>query len=436
MKNVVTAILGGGQGSRLWPLTQNRSKPAVPVVGKFRLIDVPISNSLHAGIDRIFVLTQFNSASLHRHIAQTYRFDQFSKGFVNILAAEQNLSNRDWYQGTADAVRQNVDRLTYYDPSEVLILSGDQLYAMRMNELVALHRQKKAALTIAVKPVPRDQAAGLGIMRVASDGKIVEFVEKPKDPAVLDRLALDAETIRELGVDAEPGSLLASMGIYVFRGDELGRVLNAHPEMTDFGKEIIPETIGGDVYAYLYNGYWRDIGTIPAFHEANLELTRPDPPMDLYHPDFPIYTHARFLPGLKMQNCKVEQSVLCEGSVLHAEKIAHSVIGIRSLVREGAVLEECIVMGTRQGQKTDPDDEVRIGIGKGCLIRRAIIDRGARIGDDCRLVNDDGVDDFDDPEERFFIRGGVIVVPAMAVLAAGTDISDEVRKTRGRDHGR
>ncbi|MCG8460563.1 MAG: NTP transferase domain-containing protein, partial [Holophagales bacterium] len=308
MKNVVTAILGGGQGSRLWPLTQYRSKPAVPVAGKFRLIDVPISNSLHADIDRIFVLTQFNSASLHRHIAQTYRFDMFSHGFVNILAAEQNLSNRDWYQGTADAVRQNLGRLTYDRPREVLILSGDQLYAMRMSDFVEHHRQLGAALTIAVKPVPREQAPGLGIMRVDERGKIVEFVEKPKDPAVLDRFALDAETITTLGVEAEPGTLLASMGIYVFDSAVLPELLLANPDMTDFGREVIPSAIGGEVYAFLYNGYWRDIGTIPAFHETNIELTRPDPPLNLYHPDFPIFTHARFLPGVKIRGCEVEQS--------------------------------------------------------------------------------------------------------------------------------
>lgn len=430
MKNVVTAILGGGQGSRLWPLTRHRSKPAVPVAGKFRLIDVPISNSLHAGIDRIFVLTQFNSASLHRHIAQTYRFDMFSGGFVNILAAEQNLSNREWYQGTADAVRQNLGRLLDPGPREVLILSGDQLYTMHMGMFVAQHRRKKASLTIAVKPVPREQASGLGIMRVAPDGKILEFVEKPKDPDVLDDLALDAETISKLGVDAEPGSLLASMGIYVFDSQTLPKVLLDHPEMTDFGKEIIPETIGGEVYAYLYNGYWRDIGTIPAFHEANIELTQPNPPMDLYHPDFPIYTHARFLPGLKIRHCEVEDSVLCEGSVLLGSRIANSVIGIRSLVRERAVIEDCVVMGTKRGQTTDPDDEVRIGIGEDCVVRRAIIDRGARIGRDSRLVNEDDVVDYDDPEGRFYIRGGVIVVPAMASLAVGTDIAAEVRKAQ------
>ena len=423
MKNVITAILGGGAGSRLWPLTAHRAKPAVPVAGKFRLIDVPISNSLHAEIEQIYVLTQFNSASLHRHIAQTYRFDLFSKGYVNILAAEQNLSNTEWYQGTADAVRQNLDRLTHGDPRDVLVLSGDQLYAMRMAKFVQAHRDTDADLTIAVKPVPRDQASGLGIMRVDRHGRIVEFVEKPKDPAELDRLTLDKTMIDELGLEAEPGTLLASMGIYVFRSGPLKTALLEDESQTDFGKEIIPSAIGKmKVFAYLYNGYWRDIGTIPAFHEANLELTDPDPPLNLYHRDYPIYTHPRFLPGVKLRDCKVEQSVLCEGSILRGAKISRSVIGIRSMVRQGTVLEDCVVMGTSFDQTANDVDPVPFGIGRDCHIRRAIIDSGARVGDGCRLLNSDNVEEFDDPEGNYFIRGGIIVVPAQATVQPGTVI--------------
>ncbi|MEM1206847.1 MAG: glucose-1-phosphate adenylyltransferase [Acidobacteriota bacterium] len=419
MDRVVTAILGGGQGSRLRPLTQHRAKPAVPVAGKFRLIDVPISNSLHAGIDQIYVLTQFNSASLHRHITQTYRFDMFSRGFVNILAAEQNLSSEDWYQGTADAVRQNLDRLTYGDPREVLVLSGDQLYSMQLREFVSQHRDRRADITIAVKPVSRAEAPGLGIMRVDDGGRIVEFVEKPKDPDVLDRLTLDAATIDRLGLPAEPGSLLASMGIYVFDRQRLKDVLGANPKDTDFGKEIIPKTIGEhDVYAYLYDGYWRDIGTIPAFHEANLELTRPDPPMDLYERDRPIYTHARFLPGVKIRDCRIRDSVLCEGSVLSGSTISDSVIGIRSMVREGSMIEKSIIMGTSLEQVTDAGDAVSIGIGRDCHVRRAIVDRGARIGDGSKLLNEAGVEEADG--DFYTIRGGVIVIHAKAVVPPGT----------------
>ena len=421
MKNVVTAILGGGQGSRLWPLTENRAKPAVPVAGKFRLIDIPISNSLHAGIDRVYVLTQFNSAGLHRHIAQTYRFDSFTNGFVSILAAQQTLDNRGWYQGTADAVRQNLPRLAHGDPSEILVLSGDQLYSLRMHDFVTSHRERQADLSIAVTPVPRSEASGLGIMRVDSQGRIVEFVEKPKDEATLDRLTLDAGTIASLGLDAEPGTLLASMGMYVFNTGVLKDLLGKDTETHDFGKEVIPAAIAEHgVYAFLYNGYWRDIGTIPAFHEANLELADPDPPLDLYHPDFPIYTHPRFLPGLKIWNCEVERSVLCEGSVLMGRSVRHSVIGIRSLVREGTEIEEAIIMGTSASDRSRDGDSVSIGIGRNCKIRRAIIDTGARIGDGAQLLNEAGVSEADG--DGYYIRGGIIVVPSNSVVAPGTVI--------------
>lgn len=421
MKDVVTAILGGGQGSRLWPLTENRAKPAVPVAGKFRLIDIPISNSLHAGIDRVFVLTQFNSAGLHRHIAQTYRFDAFTSGFVNILAAQQTLDNRGWYQGTADAVRQNLTRLTHQDPREILVLSGDQLYSLRMHDFVTSHRERQADLSIAVTPVPRSVASGLGIMRIDGQGRIVEFVEKPKDEATLDRLTLDAATIETLGLDAMPGTLLASMGMYVFNTGVLKSLLHEDEKTHDFGKEVIPAAIAEHgVYAFLYNGYWRDIGTIPAFHEANLELADPDPPLDLYHPDYPIFTHPRFLPGLKLWDCKVTHSVLCEGSVLMGSSIRHSVIGIRSLVREGTEIEKSIIMGTSVGDRSRPDDTVPIGIGRNCKIHRAIIDTGARIGDGAQLLNEAGVEEVDG--EGYCIRGGIIVVSSGSVVAPGTVI--------------
>ena len=423
MENVVTAILGGGQGSRLWPLTHNRAKPAVPVAGKFRLIDIPISNSLHAGLEQIYVLTQFNSASLHRHISQTYRFDNFSRGFVNILAAEQSPDNRDWYQGTADAVRQNLSRLAYGDPSEILVLSGDQLYLIDLRDLVGRHRAASADLTIAVKPVSRQEARGFGIMRIEPDGRIVEFVEKPKDPAVLDRLTLDGETIARLGVDAEPGTLLASMGMYVFETGVLKEIFAEDQTSTDFGGEIIPGALERyRVHGFLYNGYWRDIGTIPAFLEANLELAEPDPPLNLYHPDFPIYTHARFLPGLKIRSCEIDHSVLCEGSVIGENcRIRRSVIGIRSMVREGSTIEDSIIMGTNFDQTTIGDEHpVPIGIGRGCTIRRAIIDRGARVGDGVRLVNEKGIEDRDG--YGYAIRGGIIVISADAVVVPGTVI--------------
>jgi glucose-1-phosphate adenylyltransferase len=421
MNHVVTAILGGGQGSRLWPLTRERAKPAVPLAGKFRLIDIPISNSLRAGIDRIYVLTQFNSASLHRHIAQTYRFDVFSRGFVNILAAEQSMKNRDWYQGTADAVRKNLGRLSYTQPSEILILSGDQLYFMDLGEFVGLHREKEADLTIAVTPVSKEQARGLGIMRVADDGRIVEFVEKPQDPEMIERLTLDQGTIDKLGLEAEPGSLLASMGIYTFR-PELLKDLLAGTSTRDFGKEVIPEAIHDyKVYSYAHYGYWRDIGTIASFHQASLELTVPVPEVNLYDPDFPIYTHPRFLPGSKIDRCEVVHSILSDGTIIAGTKIANSIVGVRGIVRRGSVIEQSIIMGSTGFQSGLTDRPgVPLGIGRDCRIRRSIIDLDARIGDGCHLLNEEGVQEADG--DGYYIREGIIVIPRRAELPPGTRI--------------
>jgi glucose-1-phosphate adenylyltransferase len=418
MKSVVTVILGGGQGSRLWPLTRDRAKPAVPVGGKFRLIDIPISNSLHAGIDRIYVLTQFNSASLHRHIQQSYHFDVFSGGFVNILAAEQTLENRDWYQGTADAVRQNLPRLVEQRPLDVLVLSGDQLYLMRMDRFVRLHRDREADLTIAVKAVRREDASGLGILRVGADGRIVEFVEKPSDAAVLDGLALDEAALKQLGMTAPAGSLLASMGMYVFRSGALVDLLSRSAK-PDFGRDIIPGAIGDHrVFAFPHNGYWSDIGTIKHFHQANIDLTLPVPPLDLYDPDRRIFTHARFLPGTKIHHCEVNSSILCEGSILSGSKISDSIIGIRAFVRDGSVIEQSIVMGANSFESFHGDDRQPIGVARNCVVRRAIVDFNARIGEGCRLVNEAGVQHADG--DTYSIRGGIIVVPRDAVIPPGT----------------
>lgn len=423
MKRVVTAILGGGQGSRLAPLTRYRAKPAVPVGGKFRLIDIPISNSLHAGIDRIYVLTQFNSESLHRHIAQAYRFDTFRGGFVNLLAAEQSLTNREWYQGTADAVRQNLGRLIDdNDPSEVLILSGDQLYLMDMKRFVTEHRERQADITIAVKPVSRAEAPGFGILHLDPSGRVVRFLEKPKTDEELDSAVLDDTTRDALGFHAPPGSFLASMGIYVFRPSILREVLIGSPH-TDFGKEVIPAALPVcRVFAFPYEGYWTDIGTIPSFHQANLDLTQPLPQLNLYDPDHPIYTHARYLPGTKINQCVVSGSILCEGSIITGAKITDSIVGIRAVVQKGAVLERSIVMGANyfESHGERAPGATPLGIGRDCQIRNAIVDFNARIGDGCRLLNEAGVHDAD--TESWSIRDGVIVVPKNAVLPPGTVI--------------
>jgi len=417
--DVVSAILGGGRGTRLWPLTMRRAKPAVPVGGKFRLIDIPISNSLHAGIERIYVLTQFLSASLHRHISQTYRFDAFSRGFVNILAAEQRIHEERWYQGTADAIRQNMPRLVEYRPRDILILSGDQLYLMDMEQFVSTHREAGADLTVAVKPVPRSEAGALGIMRIDESGRITEFVEKPKDPKVVDGLALDGSTIERLGLAAEPGMVLASMGIYSFRTEFLEDVLS-HTEHVDFGREIIPAAIeSGRVQSFVENGYWRDIGTIRSFHEANLELTAPVPELDLYDPLHPVYTRPRFLPGCKINGCTVERSILSDGSILSGSRVSDSIVGVRAVLAEGVVLDRAVMMGATIFEREVRDPKgVPLGIGRGTVVRNAIIDLDARIGEGCRLTNESGIQHLD--AETHVIRDGIIVVPRGQVVPDGT----------------
>ncbi|HEY9420865.1 MAG TPA: glucose-1-phosphate adenylyltransferase [Thermoanaerobaculia bacterium] len=421
MEKVVTAILGGGQGTRLWPLTRDRAKPAVPVGGKFRLIDIPISNSLHAGVDRIFVITQFNSASLHRHIAQTYRFSAFSLGYVNILAAEQTIERRDWFQGTADAVRQCLPRLEEAAAPEILILSGDQLYLMNISEFIKTHRDHGADLTIAVKPVTREEAPGLGIVHLDRSGRVVGFVEKPKEAELLDTLAVDEQTQAALGGAAPPGSYLASMGIYIFRHEVL-RELLVGTTTVDFGREVIPQALHDyKVYAYPHNGYWADIGTIPSFHQANLELTLPLPPLNLYDPELRIFTHPRFLPGTKVNDCTVRYSILSEGSILSGSHIADSIIGIRSVVNTGSVVKRSIVMGANTWETLpDTSDQIPIGIGRDCEVRNAIIDFNARIGDGCKLINAEGRTDFDG--DNYSIRDGIIIVHKNAVIPPGTVI--------------
>lgn len=421
MEKVVTAILGGGQGSRLWPLTRDRAKPAVPVGGKFRLIDIPISNSLHAGIDRIFVITQFNSASLNRHIAQTYRFSAFSTGFVNILAAELTAERKDWYQGTADAVRVCLPRLLEPNPPEILILSGDQLYLMNIGEFVKSHRERGADITIAVKPVTRAEAPDFGILHLDPVGRVRHFFEKPKRDEELDVLAVDEQTQAALGYPAPPGSYLASMGIYIFRPEVLQELLIGSTTL-DFGREVIPQSLSGyRVYAYPYNGYWTDIGTIPSFHQANLDLTLPLPPLNLYDSELRIFTHPRFLPGTKVNQCFVQCSILSEGSILSGSRVTDSIIGLRAVVREHAIIERSVVMGANFWESLPAgSSQIPLGIGRDCHIRNAIIDFNARIGDGCKLLNESGIENQD--HESCCIREGIIVVPKNAVLPPGTVI--------------
>lgn len=421
MDHVVTAILGGGQGARLWPLTRDRAKPAVPLGGKFRLIDVAISNSLHAGIERIYVLTQFNSASLHRHIAQTYRFDAFRSGFVDLLAAEQSIESRDWYQGTADAIRQNLDRIGDDHTQDVMILSGDHLYLMDLKQFVRAHREAEADLTIAVNPVSREEAPAFGIMQIDASGRIVNFVEKPSEASVLDSMTPSAKSLAALGFAPPEGSLLASMGIYIFKRSVLDQLLR-RIEGVDFGKDIIPSAMRTHhVHAHPHQGYWRDIGTIPAFHEANLDLTRPLPSLNLYDPRRPIYTHPRFLPGTKTNHCAVHQSILCEGSIISASEIRESLVGIRAIVRQGTTIDRTVLMGARYYESpAAPGTSRRLGVGRDCVLRNVIVDLDASIGDGCRIVNEAGLEEADG--DGWAIRGGIIVIPRAARIPDGTVI--------------
>ncbi len=406
-------ILGGGRGERLFPLTQERSKPAVPFAGKYRLVDVPISNCINAGIRRIFVLTQFNSASLHNHIALTYRFDAFGRSFVDILAAEQTLERKNWYQGTADAVRQNFRHiLSRGGVDRMLILSGDQLYRMNLRELVDQHKRTKAEVTIAVTPVLREDASRYGILKVDESLAVTHFVEKPAPEALTDM--------------SSDGVFLGSMGIYLFDRQVLESVLGSSTD-PDFGHHILPQLTGSrKLYAYRFDGYFEDVGTIRSFYNANLLLTDPLPRFNFYEPVAPIYTHARFLPGSKIDECLLVRSLVTEGCILNQCRIERSVIGVRSRIERGASVKESIVMGADfyQVPEVIAEDIARgtppMGIGEGAVVERAIIDKGARIGRGVRIVNRQGREHEDG--EGYFIRDGIVVIPKQAVIPDGAEI--------------
>ena len=423
MAKVVALIMAGGQGSRLYPLTKVRSKPAVPIAGRFRLIDIPISNCLHSGYRRIFILTQFASESLHRHIFLTYRFDNFHNDFVTLLSAQQTMENRDWYQGTADAVRQN---LSFFESlgETVLILSGDHLYRMDYRKFIDFHIESGADISISVMPVTAAQVGEFGVMKLANDGRIVEFREKPKEPDVINNLSVSEEFFTSRGVESRGRTHLASMGIYVFKTAVLREALmsNAHE---DFGRQIIPMSIRQKkVCGYLFDGYWEDIGTIPTFFEANLNLTEPLPRFNFYDEDRPIFTHARFLPGSKILASNVTNSILCEGSIIDGSHIHRSIIGVRSRIGPGCRIERAVIMGadyfeSREEMARNAAAGIPpIGIGRDAEIRNAIIDKDARIGAGVRLVNEAGIREL--KTEGVCIVGGIIVVPKDAVVRDGT----------------
>lgn len=412
MKNIVALILGGGAGTRLQPLTTERAKPAVPIAGKYRLVDIPISNCIHSHIRKIYLLTQFNSVSLHQHIQSTYKFDDFNGSYVRILAAQQTPNSEAWYDGTADAVRQTFRHFMDDEPEFIVILSGDQLYHMNFEEVIAEHRANNADVTICTKPVPRDQAGSLGIMHINDQKKIVTFKEKPGDSADLD--ALKAPIYEE-------ERYLASMGIYVFNTKVLQALLTDNQE-NDFGKHVIPEAIDKyNVFSYVFDGYWRDIGTIGSFLEANLALTDPVPEYDIYDAKSPIYTRMRYLPPSKINRCDLYQSMVTEGCIIDADLIRRSIIGQRAVVGEGTVIENSYVMGADfYQQEVNEIHTVPLGIGQRCSIKHAIIDKNVRIGNDV-VISPEGKAD-EEITEFFHVRSGVIVIPKNTVIPDGTKL--------------
>ena len=414
--------MGGGQGSRLYPLTKDRSKPAVPLAGKYRLVDIPISNCINSNLKRIYVLTQFNSASLHRHIGQSYKFDHFSGGFVEILAAEQTFTDTSWYQGTADAVRKNLGHLLTHEWEYCLILSGDQLYRMDFRRMIAQHIESGADLTIATIPMSRDAAQSLGIMQIDGKRRITRFVEKPKDPAVLDTLRLDRGAYEELGIEGDEEFFLASMGIYVFNRDVMLRLLDN--TLTDFGKHIIPGAIETHrVFSHVFQGYWEDIGTIRSFFEANLDVTSELPRFNFFDMSAPIFSRPRFLPGSKINSAQIDHAVISDGCIINQAKISHSIVGIRSIVGNGSQLHRTILLGSDyyESQASIMENEMmgkpRIGVGQNTRIENAIIDKNARIGDNVTISPAGKPENLDDP--LFCIRDGVVIIPKGGAIPHG-----------------
>jgi glucose-1-phosphate adenylyltransferase len=425
MPKVISLILGGGRGTRLFPLTKSRSKPAVPIAGKYRLIDIPISNCIHSGLNRIFVLTQFNSVSLHRHIANTYTFDPFGGGFVEILAAQQTMHHETWYQGTADAVRRNIPYFTEANFDLVLILSGDQLYRMDFQDMIRSHVENKAAVSIAALPVAEAEARSCGIMRIEASGRVIDFEEKPKTRELLDRVRTDADWMARLGIEANGRPYLASMGIYLFNRSTLVDLL-ASGNATDFGKEIFPQAIAAHrVQAHLFDGYWEDIGTVGAFHKANIDLTRDNPPFDFTFGDSPIYTRPRYLPCSRLSGATVTDSLISDGCVIGKNTvIENSVIGVRAQIADNVVIRNSYLMGAdsyetpKQIAANIRASRPNIGIGPGSVIEDTIVDKNARIGKNVRITNEAGIVESEE-SSHYVIREKIVVIPKFTILMDG-----------------
>ncbi len=427
MNGVTAIILGGGQGTRLYPLTLKRAKPAVGFAGKYRIIDIPVSNCINSGIKRIFVLTQFLSASLHRHIMQTYRFDEFTDGCVDILAAEQTAQHADWFQGPADAVRATVNHTMYYKSEEMVILSGDQLYRMNYADLINAHRDSKADITVCVYPVSRAEARRMGLVAVDKGREVLRFVEKPQEDGTIDSFRVPAGLF---GMEVAPGreTILASMGLYVFKPGVLSQTL-ADSDAMDFGTGVFQSAIGKyKVKAHPFSGYWRDIGTIETFFEANIALARPDPPFQLYAPRWPIHTRTRSLPPSRVIGSEIRDSLLAEGAYVSYARVVDSIIGVRSIIGSGSALRQVVLLGQDfyegeqllTGQSQDRRGEPPMGIGQGCTIERAIIDKNVRIGDNVVIKEQPRGRDFQG--QWHWVRDGITIIPKGAVIPSGTQI--------------
>ena len=426
--NVIAVILGGGRGTRLFPLTRDRAKPSVPIAGKFRLVDIPISNCLHSGLDRIYVLTQFNSVSLNRHIAQAYRFDSYRRGFVQILAAQQTLLGDEWYQGTADAVKHNQPYILNprFPDDYVLILAGDHLYRMDYRKMLAVHTESNADITVSVIPVKKEVTSGLGILQADAKGRITDFVEKPQTEAELQQLRVEPDVFTSRGIESHGREYIASMGIYIFNRNVLQDVLQDESNV-DFGRDIIPKSIKTrTVSAYFFDGYWEDIGTIRSFYSANIALTNVSPEFNFYDEQAPIYTNRRHLPSTKVNSSSVRSSILAEGSIIDDSELDRTIVGIRSIISSGSRIYQSVLMGadfyesdTLQAENAHagiPD----IGIGKKCLIQNAIIDKNARIGDNAVIANTKNIDNHD--SDNYYIRDGIVIVPKDATILPDTVI--------------
>jgi glucose-1-phosphate adenylyltransferase len=425
---LLAVILGGGAGNRLFPLTQQRSKPAVPLGGKYRLVDIALSNCINSDVLRTFVLTQYNSASLNRHVAQTYRFSPFSNGFVEIIAAEQTPESPQWFQGTADAVRQVLPHINNWGIDTLLILSGDHLYRMDYREFLERHHQTGADVTVSVIPCEAGPASEFGLLKTDETGRIVEFKEKPKGDD-LNSMRVDTTTLGLDANEAQRRPFLASMGIYVFKYAQLEQLLAEDPSWIDFGKHVIPAAIKSrKVQAYMFDGYWEDIGTIGAFYRANLDLTTKIPKFNLFDAEAPVFTRARYLPPSKIEETEINDSIISDGCIINGAKVTNSVVGVRSRISKGVQIDSSYLMGadfyqTFEEMRGDLAKGLpRVGIGEGTVIRHAIIDKNARIGKNARLLNEAGVTEADGPGGSYFIRDSIILVPKNAVLADGTVI--------------